>query len=409
MSRPNVLFLAVDSLRADVIHEERVPTPTIDALGERGSVFRQCISTTTTTTPSFASMLTGCYPPKHGIRGLQGYTLSPTLRTWPEVFAAAGYSTHAEVTGPLLPATGVLRGFEEANHRQGYRVPFFGWRDTVLDRMRSYDEPWFMLLHIWEVHRPFRSPPDFVKRFDRAGYEASVAASDERLAPVFEAAGDDTIVVFTGDHGEDFPDSKAGVRAIRATRQIRKRLKPARWLPWLDRKFHALEVGHGFALYERLVRVPLVIAGPNVPAGTVTDQVRHVDLLPTIADLCGIPAPEGLDGRSLRPLMEGRSLTEEPAYLEAVGVKLEGSRILGARTPQWKLLLPGAGRPALYSLDGGDRPNEKRNRYRDNPEVARRLRAFIEEIDRAGESARSGMSEAEEAVVEQHLRDLGYL
>ena len=55
--------------------------------------------------------------------------------------------THAEVTGPLLPETGVTRGVEDTRHRPGYDVRPFGWRDEVLERMPTYRSPWLMLLH----------------------------------------------------------------------------------------------------------------------------------------------------------------------------------------------------------------------------------------------------------------------
>lgn len=409
MPSPNVFLLAVDSLRADAVFGDRIPTPRFDELAARGVAFHQCVSTTTSTTPSFSSILTGCYPPKHGVRGLQGYRLAPSVMTMAEMFAAGGYHTHAEVTGPLLPETGILRGFEDANHRQGYKVPFMNWRDEVVERMRSYVDPWFMLLHIWEVHRPYRAPPDFTKRWDKAGYEAAVAAVDEWLAPVFEAAGDDTIVILTGDHGEDYPDSPWEQKLIRVARKGRRSFKLGSWFPYLDKKFAALAVGHGFALHEHLVRVPLVMAGPGVSPARVADQVRHVDLLPTLADLCGLPAPSGIDGRSLRPLFEGGSLPEEPAYMEAVGVKLEGNRIEGARTPDWKLLRPGGGRPSLYKLNGGGPPDEKHDVARRYPEIAKQLETFLERVASTEVVAESGMTGEEEAVVEQHLRDLGYL
>jgi arylsulfatase A-like enzyme len=409
LSAPNVLLLVIDSLRADAIFGERIPTPHLDRYATSGAAFRQCVSTTTSTTPSFSSILTGCYPPKHGVRGLQGYTLNPSVTTMADAFSATGYQTHAEVTGPLLPQTGILRGFRDANHRQGYRVPFFEWREEVVEKMLSYVAPWFMLLHIWEVHRPYRAPPTFEKRWDKAGYEAAVAATDEWLKPVFDACGDNTIVVVTGDHGEDYPDTRWEQRVIRVARKSRRRLRLESWFPYLDKKFAALAVGHGFALHEHLVRVPLVLAGPGVPHATVDEQVRHVDLFPTVAELCGLDFPAGIDGRSLVPLTRGESLPEEPAYMEAVGVKLEGNRIEGARTPDWKLLRPGGGRPALYKLNGAEPPDEKRNLYSRYPEVARNLEAFIERIAASEVISDSGMTDAEEAVVEQHLRDLGYL
>jgi arylsulfatase A-like enzyme len=408
MASPNVFMLVVDSLRVDAAFGDHVPTPNLDTLRARGATFTQAVCTTTTTTPSFSSMLTGCYPPKHGVRGLQGYRLSSQVTTMAEAFAAAGYNTYAEVTGPLLPETGVLRGFQETHHRQAYKVPFFGWRDEIVDRMHSHVEPWFVLLHIWEVHRPYRSPPTFEKQNDRAGYEAAVAATDEYLAPVFEAAGDGIIVV-TGDHGEDYPDSELEIKLTRVARKARKTFKFARWWPGLEKKLAGMEIGHGFALYEHLVRVPLVIAGPGVPHTTVAEQVRHVDLFPTLADLAGLGSPAGIDGRSLVPFMEGETLPEEPAYMEAVGVKLEGKRIAGVRTPDWKLLKSGDGRPELFKLGGNGAPDEKHDLCRRHPEVARSLEAVIERVQASASVAESGMTSEEEAVIEQHLRDLGYL
>lgn len=408
MTTPNVFMLFVDSLRSDAIFGDHIPTPTFDSYAARGAAFREAVCTATTTTPSFSSILTGCYPPKHGVRGLQGYRLSPDVTTIAEAFGSAGYRTYSEVTGPLLPETGVLRGFDEVHHREGYRAPFFGWRDDVLRRMSAYPEPWLMLLHIWEVHRPFRPPPDYTKQWDRAGYEAVVAASDERLEPVLDSLPDNTIVALSGDHGEEYPDGQVEVLLNRVSRKARKVLKPKSWFPYLDRKLSAQAVGHGFALHEHLVRVPLILAGPGISPSTVSDQVRHVDLVPTLADLAGIPIPESVDGRSVRPLMEGGVLPEEPAYMEAVGVKLEGKRIVGARRPDWKLLVPGGGRPALFRLNGGTEPDEKHNLYSRHPEVARELERYIEEVT-SSTVASSGMSQEEEAVVEKHLRDLGYL
>jgi arylsulfatase A-like enzyme len=142
----------------------------------------------------------------------------------------------------------------------------------------------------------------------------------------------------------------------------------------------------------------------------VHDQVRHVDLLPTLLDVTGIDIPAGIDGRSLAPLIAGGTLTEAPAYLEAVGVKLGGDRLTGARTPDFKLIRSSAGRAVLYRLNGGGSgPDEKHDQYRRYPEVAHQLEHFIDETARAETDAESGMTSAEEAIVEQHLRDLGYL
>jgi arylsulfatase A-like enzyme len=403
-----VLLIVVDSLRADAVFGERVPTPTFDKYAARGAQFRQCVSTCTTTTPSFSSILTGCYPPKHGVRGLRGYRLSPAVVTMAEAFSAAGYKTYAEVTGPLLPQTDITRGFTDVQHRRGKGGDYFAWIDGVIEKIRGDAGPWFMLVHTWEVHRPYRSSSGFSKHNHRAHYEAAVAGTDAALAPLLEAAGDNTIVVLTGDHGEDYPTSVLQGNLVRVARRSRRTLRLGTWFPWLDEKLAGMEIGHGFALYEHLIRVPLILAGPGISPAVVTEQTRHVDLFPTLVDLCGIDAPQGIDGRTLRPLMRGELLPHEPAYLEALGVKLEGRRISAARTPQWKLLKPGGRKPVLYRLDGARPPDERRNVAARHPEETRRLEAFIAEVA-ASEGAQSGMSVEEEAVVEQHLRDLGYL
>jgi arylsulfatase A-like enzyme len=180
-------------------------------------------------------------------------------------------------------------------------------------------------------------------------------------------------------------------------------------LPWVDSRLAAFDIGHGFALHEHLVRVPLILHGPGIPSVEVVDQVRHVDVFPTLAELCGAPTPRGIDGRSLVPLLSGADLPFEPAYLEATGIKLEGERILGARTPEWKLLRRPQEKPALYRLDGGRPPDEKNNLYSHHRDVASRLEDFIDRVNATEIAPDSGMTAEEELVVEQQLRDLGYL
>jgi arylsulfatase A-like enzyme len=410
LSQPNVFILAVDSLRADAIFGSHLSTPNIDKYTDAGVAFRQCICTATVTTPSFSSILTGCFPVKHGVKALMGYRLASNVTTMAEAFREAGYHTYAEVTGPLVPETGVLRGFEEGHHRIGYNVPFFGWRNDVLDKIRHFQEPWVFLLHTFEVHRPFRPPPDEKERWDRAGYEAVVSASDEWLDPVFEALGDNCIVAITGDHGEIYPETAWQTRLNRGAGWIRHHIHTKHWWRRLDRKLAPISGGHGFGLDEELVRVPLIIAGPGIRSTTIEQQVRHVDLYPTLADLCGVEVPPGADGRSLRPLMEDGALPEQPAYMSALA-----GNLVGVRTSHWKLLSRVGRDPVLYDVDGlygwdgSTRPEGTTNRYDQHREVARELEDFKRRVESAPMAVDSGMTASEEAVVEQHLRALGYL
>ena len=402
----NVLFLVVDTLRADAVFGDRVDTPAFDSLAARGSAFTQCISTCTSTTPSFSSMFTGLYPPKHGVRGLKGYALPSSVKTMAELFADAGYHTAAEVTGPLLPETGVLRGFKEAHHRSA-RLPFFAWRDEVLERLRSRPSPWFTTLHLWEAHRPYRPPPTFEPRHDAAGYEASVAAIDEGLRPIFDEM-EDGLIVLTGDHGEQHAPGFVSRTVLRVIRRLRRQAKLASVSAPLDSKLATWEIGHGFTLSEDEIRVPLIISGPGVPVRLVDDQVKHVDLLPTIADLCGLADVSHSDGTSLRRVMEGAAI-DEPAYLEAVGVQLEEKRLVGARRPPWKYVRRPNGNAALYNVAEGN-GSQGKDVSRRFPEVVKELASFVDEIAAATvPTGGADLSQEEEAIVEKHLRDLGYL
>jgi arylsulfatase A-like enzyme len=409
MTPPNTLLLVVDSLRADAVFGARPPTPVLDSLARRGVAFEQCVATATSTTPSFASILTGRHLPRHGVRALRGHRLSPAIEmTLPEAFGAAGYHTAAEVTGPLVSETGVFRGFDEVHHRRGHDAPFMGWVGEVTERIRSLRAPWFTLLHVWEAHRPYRSPPDFKKRYARSGYEAAVSALDSELAPVLELAGEDGIVVVTGDHGEVYAESWIGDRVAATVRELRRRLQVGRWAPALERRLAARAIGHGFTLVEELVRVPLIVSGARVPAGAVADQVSHIDLFPTLAELCELPAP-ALDGRSLVPLMAGEPAAPSPAYMECSNVA-GGDVVVGVRTPEWKLVVERGTKSRLYGRNGGESIDERRDLASSHPDVVRELRAFMDEV-LAGDAddLKEPYDPAEEAVIEQNLRDLGYL
>jgi arylsulfatase A-like enzyme len=404
VTTPNLLIVVVDSLRADAVNRPRVPTPTLDEMSRTGVRFLQCVATASSTTPSFASMFTGCYPPRHGVRALRGYRLSASIPTMGEVFQAAGYHTAAFVTGPLVPPTGILRGFSEANHRRRVNGPFMDWSVEVLDRLKSLPSPWLAVVHVWEVHRPYRSEFSSKTLYGKKGYEAAVTAVDGRLPRFLDAAGDESIVVVTGDHGETYASTWMGDRGAALARELRRRLPVGKYLPRVEEKLGELAVGHGFTLSEDLVRVPLVIARGGGGGGVVLDrQVRHIDLLPTLAELCGVPAPIGIDGESLAPAIRGDGAPEPLAYMETGGVR--GERLLMAARSSRHKLIKSAGELRLYEVDG----KEKQVAAGEHAAVVSELHGYIEAVNEAAPVGDSGMTQEEEASVEEHLRDLGYL
>lgn len=205
--RPNILLVVVDCARSDkwLGPGRTTRTPNFDRFAAEAIRLPTCIVEKSCTTPSFATLLTGRYSPRHGVHLVWGYRLPERVPMLTEAFAACGYTTYAEVSGPLLPEMGLARGF----HRYEYRAPcdylHTAWGDRLVQRLRDghYASPWFLLLHVWELHpRRYVGPGFGDAAFGRDDYERSISSLDAQLARLFDAAGDDTLIVFTGDHGE---------------------------------------------------------------------------------------------------------------------------------------------------------------------------------------------------------------
>ena len=156
---PNVLFLLVDCMRADALGGRGVPTPTLDALVARGVSFTQAIASASSTTPCVATMSTGLYSPRHGVRSIGAHRLHPDVATLASRLAAAGYHTVAEVTGPLGRESGLDRGFAEYSTRVASVYLSDDWGRELIARLgeKRVPEPWFLFLHLWELHSPRKS------------------------------------------------------------------------------------------------------------------------------------------------------------------------------------------------------------------------------------------------------------
>src|SRR5207253_8362385 len=106
---------------------------------------------------------------------------------------------------------------------------------------------------------------------------------------------------------------------------------------------------HGTQLYDELLRVPLVIAGPGIVPGRVAEQAQGIDVFPTVSALLGLPPPPGLEGQNLLAARAARPAISETR--NAIGPHGTEIRLLSLRTPEWKLIhAPALGRSELYDL-----------------------------------------------------------
>ncbi len=333
LEQPNIVLVCLDTLRADHLSlygYRRATSPHIDAWARaRGTVFETVVAPAPWTLPSHASMFSGLDAHRHGVNYTQPVPASLTMLA--ELLRQSGYATLAVTGGGFVhPQYGFAQGFDRY-WSFGVRVGDEAEIDAEVERACSAIEaharrPFFLFLHTYEIHNPFlpRQPhfgsfsnhPDQTVVVDveklpasaadgyldhrrlviqRAGgaqeplgeseldlavelYDSGIAYADAMIARVLrrlEHLGIDrrTVVILTSDHGELFGE-------------------------------HGV-VNH-VSLYDENLLVPLIIADPRrAEARRVPAQVRLVDLAPTILELAGEPAPSGIDGVSLVPLLDG--------------------------------------------------------------------------------------------------------
>jgi arylsulfatase A-like enzyme len=424
----NVLWIIVDCLRADMLAGSRPEWPVASRLAGEGTAFTACYSTCPTTTPAFTSMFTGRYPTSHGVLGLRGTRLAETVPTVAERLSAAGYATWCSVTGPLLQTVGTFRGFGEVEYREaGDRSVHSEFGTRALGRVAQLemaDRPYLAVLHIWDVHMPRRYPPSFDRRrFGRDAYERAMAGLDPWLGTLLSLAGESTLVVFTGDHGENTRLEPRTLRTQELHRRAVRRLPVIPWAQWTlthgarsdsKRLLHLAPRhlwGHGQTLFEPLVRVPLVFRGAGAAPGPLTTPVSHVDLAPTLLALTGIVPGAGWQGQSLAGSIRGGSEPEaRPVAMEIAGEpKMPPVRQRAIRDGRYKLITSfddARWAEALYDLEAD--PRERTNLARRRPDVADELRTKLRALV-AEEAETVAIAGDEDEEIADRLRELGYL
>ena len=427
-----IVLVIIDTLRADalgVYGNERPTSTALDAWAKRGAVFDHAFATAPWTLPSIASILTGRYPSGHGSgrakvalasgRSRRAFVaLDPAVPRLAAILSERGYETAAMVTNSFLrPGFGMAVGFDLYDQT---RNRFIGERraDVMVDRAlawidgRPQGSPWFLLLHVLDPHQPYDPPAgqrgrftsgyqgelespigpesqlvrrvkrreidldDADRAFVRGVYDeevAFVAAQIARFLDGLAARGvvERGLVMVTADHGEEFFDHGA--------------------------------LEHGHTMYQELLRVPLLMWGHGVRAGRHSEPVSLVDLMPTVLDAASIPLPEGVDGRSLWPLLSaGADLAKRPLIAEN---SLYGNQRRAIVEWPYKLIVdveePGA---SLYDLQRD--PAEREDLAASRPEVAERLAAALA---RRPSASGDGQPVELDAETKKELRALGYL
>ena len=336
MNRPNVLLIhSHDTGRWIEQPGNDLRTPALMQLAREGVNFRNCFCVAPMCSPARAGLMTGQMPHSCGMTGLahRGFALNDYRQHLCHTLKAAGYFTALVGVQHLARDVGVL-GYDR--HAALGTAPSGHPPGTALDApqadavaqaacefLRSPPaQPFFLSLGFFETHRPFpqadpaeghgprgaplADAPD--SRRDLAGFRASLAVLDEGIGAVLDclaATGlkDDTLVIFTSDHGPPFPGMKCTLS----------------------------DLGLGVAL---------IVSGPGwFGAGRAVDaQVSHLDLFPTLCDLLDIPYPAWLQGKSLMPLVRGEGGQLHEALFAEINYHAAWEPQRSLRSERWKYI-----------------------------------------------------------------------
>lgn len=387
----NVLLITIDTLRGDALgsYGGRAATPNLDRLARGGVRFTFAHAHAVLTLPSHTSILTGRYPFEHGVRDNAGFRLGNATPTLAEAAHRRGFATGAFVGGfPLDRQFGLARGFDVYDDLSGREVPAADFAFTerpageVVAAARTWiarqHKPWLAWVHVFDPHSPYAPPPPFDREYAADPYAGEVAYVDQALAPLLDLAREGarrTVIVVTADHGEGLGE-------------------------------HG-EATHGVFAYESTLRVPLILAqvggGIAAAAGSTSDvPVRHVDILPTIADLAGLDTGGDLPGRTLLAARPGEA-DPRPSYFEAMSPMLKRgwAPLRGVVLSRDKYIdLPVE---ELYDLSRD--PHESRNLA---PQSAAQVRVLTARLAGFG-AALPGEQAKETPEARARLQSLGYL
>ncbi len=402
-NRPaNLLLITLDTTRADRLgsYGYRLgATPRLDRLGREGVVVQTAMAVTPLTLPSHCSLMTGLYPPRHGVRDNADFRLPDGEVTLAERLRQAGYRTDAVVGSIVLSgALGISQGFDSYDEPAPKTIASGGEiafqeilerratevTDKALTRLDAVgNKPFFLWVHYFDPHSTYDPPEPFRSRFAKNLYDGEIAYVDHEVGRLLDRLSaqqklDTTLVVVIADHGESLGE-------------------------------HG-EPTHGVFIYDATMHVPLLLRWPaKLRAGTRYRNVMSgVDLAPTILELLGQPPLEPSQGKSHAAALSGRgSITREPVYLETLfpSRAFGWSPLYGLRDEAHKYIA--APDPELFELAAD--PLEARNLLPAEPQRGAPWQKQLEARMASMGTADVAASDPADAERLERLRSLGYV
>jgi len=299
---PNILLIILDCLGSNLFYKYYQFLPFFNTFSYNSLLYPKVVPTCTVTTPSISSILTGTLPFRHGIRFLDKGFLNKNVITIQEILQYNGYNTYIEATGPLMDLFGLNRGFDEYNYREADMNIYSKWGTDFLSKLDNhYNSPWFITLHLWELHAPRIIPNKLNSKYSGENrYEIILKILDEYISKIFNIIkSNDILFIVTGDHGEELYPSEIGIKGY-----------PDLIKKGISRVFNKLNIeanikykngGHGAILRPNTTKVPLYLYHNNLMYKNISinHYISHINIMPTILKFLNIDVPNDLYGYDL--------------------------------------------------------------------------------------------------------------
>lgn len=443
--KPNILFIVIDSLRSDRCYgnKKTANTPNIDFLIEKGVYCTKAISSTDYTSSSLQSIFTSRYPLGCGTTKENYHKIYSQSTSLFTILQENDYHLYA-----ILEEAICTWGLDEPFENDDVAFPassnlYNGLGEVILKKFDpgNMKEPWFYCVDLMDLHKSNPMPSEFRHLTQSQKYDQNLSSIDSWIGKMLEKNNfENTLVIVTADHGDYLTSIDDSIKTPnpfqKMVKSSIKRMIPTSLRPMVHQKkldtinqirAAKLKTPHekrGFNtrpmvdrfLFDDVVNVPLIFSGYGLKNQIISQQVRSIDIFPTMFDIIGLENRiKNIHGRSFVGLLDGKKLEKMPAYLETTVIEtvtVAPKAVIGIRTDEYKYfrsIKDPKTNVHLYDLTND--PFEDHNIAEKHPKKVEEFENILEEIRKETnlQPEYDSLNEDEEKELEDQLRKLGYI
>ena len=418
----NILFIVVDSLRPDRIlgSEKSAITPNIDKLINSGTYFSNVTSSIPATKRATASLLTSLHPFNTSSTNDNFFKLKPTLKTHFSILKNNDYSVFGLV--PELFSTTNL--FSDVENKDLFYDNIFDrlhnrLDDRIINLVNSIKSksPWVCYIHLLDLIHPVISHGKFDdKKYGKDHYDRIISNIDSFLGDLLKQISlSDTLVVLTADHGNYIPTLKTNNKIISAestslfkltwkldaifpkrfrpisqklynyyklktSKKLSSEIETSQLTQYEQRIFENI-IGHTRDIHDESIMIPLLMVGKNLPPTHFSDNIRQIDIFPTLFDFLDIKYKANFDGVSLFSSIQKNHFSPLVSYIENLPSKENSwQKIIAIRTQNYKFARSIDSRANIELYDLKNDPLEQNNISLKEPKLVSKFENILNSI-----------------------------